>query len=68
MNRLSSEEWKREQEKDKVRTYPITIETIETGINQQTIEQMLHNEHGRNDYRKMNDIDLCHLIDNVILP
>lgn len=68
MNRLSGEEWKREQEKDKEKTRPVTIETIETGISQQTIEQILHNEHGRNDYRKMSDIELCHLIDKVILP
>ena len=68
MNRLSGEEWKREQEKDKEKTAPITIEAIEHGITQQSLEQMLRNEHGRNDYRKMSDIDLCHLIDKVILP
>ena len=68
MNRLSGEEWKREQEKDKEKTTLITIEAIEYGITQQNLEQMLRNEHGRNDYKKMSDIDLCHLIDKVILP
>ena len=68
MNRLSGEEWKREQEKDKERIQPITIETIENGITQQSLTQMLHNEHGRNDYRRMTDMQLCHMIDKVILP
>ena len=68
MNRLSGEEWKREQEKDKTSSGPVTICTIENGINNQTLEQMLRNEHGKNDYRIMNDIDLCHLIDEVLLP
>lgn len=68
MNRLSGEEWQREQERDKEQSKPITIGDIENGISHQTLEQMLHNEHGRNDYRKMTDIQLCHLIDKVILP
>ena len=68
MNRLSGEEWQREQERDKEQSKPITIGDIENGISHQTLEQMLHNEHGWNDYRKMTDIQLCHLIDKVILP
>lgn len=68
MNRLSGEEWRREQEKDTGQTKPITIEAIENGIRHQTLEQMLHHEHGRNDYRKLTDIQTCHLIDKVILP
>lgn len=68
MNRLSGEEWAREQEKDNGHALPITISTIENGIRYQDVEQMLRNEHGRNDYRKMDDIGLCHLIDKVIIP
>lgn len=68
MNRLSGEEWKREQEKDREQTAPITIDTIETGISYQTITQMLHNEHGRNDYRKKSDMQVCTIIDKIILP
>lgn len=68
MNRLSGEEWKREQERDREHYAPITIETIENGITLQTMEQMLRNEHGRNDYRAMDDRKLCNLIDNTILP
>ena len=68
MNRLSGEEWRREQEKDKKPAMPITIDAIENGITYQTIEQMLANEHGRNDYRRMTDMQVCHIIDKVILP
>lgn len=68
MNRLSGEEWTREQEKDKLQSAPITLETIENGIVYQSVEQMLRHEHGKEDYRKMDDIALCELIDKVILP
>ena len=68
MNRLSGEEWQREQEKDSTNTNPITISTIEKGITDQKLEQMLRNEHGRNDYKKMSDINLCELVDKQILP
>lgn len=68
MNRLSGEEWQREQERDKGQNNAITIETIENGILLQPIEQMLRNEHGKNDYRIMDDKKLCQLIDKVILP
>ena len=68
MNRISGEEWKREQDKDMLQTAPITLPVIENGIVYQTVEQMLQHEHGRNDYRKVNDMDLCQLIDKTILP
>lgn len=68
MNRISGEEWKREQEKDGLTSDPITMSTIENGIRHQTPEQMLHNEHGKIDYRRMNDMQLCHIIDKQILP
>lgn len=68
MNRLSGEEWLREQERDKGAMSPVTIESIEAAVSFQPIERMLANEHGRNDYRKMDDRGLCNLIDKVILP
>lgn len=68
MNRLSGEEWQKEQKQDNVNATPITIRIIENGISMQTMEQMLRNEHGRNDYRKMSDINLCEFIDKNILP
>lgn len=68
MNRLSGEEWLREQERDKGIMAPVTIGRIEEGVACQSVERMLSNEHGRNDYRKMDDRGLCNLIDKVILP
>ena len=68
MNRLSGEEWMREQEKDGNNRYPITLEHIESGINMNTLHQMLSNENGRFDGRAMTDIQLCELIDMQLLP
>ena len=67
MNRLSSEEWKAEQEKDKNTLPPITIDAIEKGINIQSLERMLINENGRSNYKAMSDIELCAFIDNHIV-
>ena len=68
MNRLSSEEWLREQEKDENGSRLITLEVIEQPVRHQSIGDMLNNEHGRNDYRRMGDLELCTLIDKEILP
>lgn len=69
MNRLSGEEWLREQEKDRLEKTPvITLETIEHGVRFQSIEQMLSHEHGRSRYQKMTDLDICKLIDQRIVP
>ena len=68
MNRLSGEEWMREQEKDGNNRFPITLEHIESGINMNTLHQMLSNENGRFDGRAMTDIQLCELIDMQLLP
>ena len=68
MNRLSGEEWQREQEKDLLAGAPITLDVIESGIGYQSMSQMLAFEHGRADYRAMDDLALCEKIDNEILP
>jgi len=68
MNRLSGEEWQREQEKDLHSGAPITLDVIEQGVCYQSIQQMLTFEHGRADYRLMDDIKLCEMIDGEILP
>lgn len=67
MNRLSSEEWVKEQNKDDNSLPPITLETIEKGVSYQSIKAMYANESGRNNYNSLNDIQLCDLIDNEIL-
>ncbi|MBO5419953.1 MAG: hypothetical protein J6A22_07705 [Bacteroidales bacterium] len=68
MSRKSGEEWEREQEKDNVTKEPVNIEAIEAGIKGQTLATMLIYESGRNDYRKISDIDLCTDIDRKIVP
>lgn len=68
MNRLSGEEWIREQLQDHNNLPAITLESIEEGIRLQDINTMLRNEHGRTNYTAMTDIMLCQEIDNIILP
>ncbi len=76
MTRKSGSEWIKEQENDNNNKPSITLEMIEewTGTNnslssqskESTISRMLKNEYGRNDYRKITDIDLCSKIDNLV--
>ena len=68
MGRKTSEDWYKEQEKDKSDSPTIRLETIEKGINLQSVERMLIHESGRSDYDKMADMELCRIIDNEILP
>ena len=68
MSRKSGEEWEKEQEKDKLGTGPVRLDTIEYGIKDQPLEKMLIYENGRSDYRKISDIDLCTEIDRKIVP
>lgn len=67
MNRLSGEEWKAEQEKDRNMLPPITLDVIENGINIQSLEQMLIHENGRSNYKAMSDIELCAIVDSQIV-
>lgn len=66
MNRISGEEWEKEQEKEGGAAY--TIESIENGVRTPDISSMLKCEHGRENYRGMSDILVCELIDNEIIP
>ena len=68
MNRLSGEEWVREQQQDQTGLPAITLESIEEGVIFHDMNTMLRNEHGRANYAAMTDIMLCHEIDNTILP
>jgi hypothetical protein len=67
MNRLSGEEWIREQQQDHTELPAITLESIEEGVRFHDLNTMLRNEHGRANYSAMTDIILCHEIDNTIL-
>lgn len=66
MNRLSGEEWDREQEKEGGEL--ITLDKIETGISLQELSVMKRNELGRENYSVLSDMMLCMHIDHEILP
>ena len=67
MTRKSSEEWEKEQEKDKNDCSPINIMNIEKGVCQRfDLERMLRFEAGKADYRQMSDIELCTKVDTMI--
>ena len=68
MSRKSSEEWEAEQGKDQNTSPLINIQTIESGVSTDPVEKLLMFEHGKADYRKLSDIDLCTEIDRNILP
>ena len=66
MNRKSTEEWLAEQSKDHENLAPITLELIESNIRLNTSKQMLLNEAGTGDYRKVSDMEVCAVIDKVL--
>lgn len=68
MSRKSSEEWEAEQRKDQNSSPLINIQSIERGVNTDSIEKLLLFENGKADYRKLSDQDLCTEIDRKILP
>lgn len=65
MNRLSGEEWEREQSSES--SSPILINTIETGYCNQEYRTMRKHEYGKSDYRRISDITLCTMLDKEIL-
>ena len=65
MSRKSSEEWEKEQIKDGNDLAPINLASIENGIRLHTPEQMHAYEAGKSDYRKISEIDLCTMVDNI---
>ena len=68
MNRLTDDTWLEEQRQDNTGK-PITLVDIEPGYNEKNIAELLNNEYGRNFSRfRMQDFDVCRLIDKEILP
>ena len=59
MSRKSSEEWEAEQRKDQNDSPLINLQSIENGLNTDSIEKLLLFENGKADYRKHSDIDVC---------
>jgi hypothetical protein len=68
MNRLTDTTWVEDQKKDETGR-PITLADVEPGLDDKSIVQLLNNEYGRNfNPSRMQDLDVCRLIDRDILP
>ena len=68
MNRLSSEEWIREQEKDGNECTPVTLQSMELVRSESEISAMLRAERGHAFINKTdNDFNLCETVDNNLL-
>lgn len=65
LTRKSSEEWEKEQAKDGNDLAPVNLLSIEKGINLHDRDQMLIYEAGKADYRKISEIELCTMLDNM---
>ena len=69
MSRLSGEEWQREQQEDLSGTAPITLETIEPGINDRQLSKLLAGEKGHiYSASQKTDMHLCQIIDSEYVP
>lgn len=66
MNRVSGEEWEREQSEDNDGRPPIKLEDIEHGVKGTNLRDMLANMSGRTNFKNIGDIELCHLIDTEV--
>lgn len=67
MNRPSDDKWIEEQKADNISSAPVTIETIEQGVILTPYDMMLKNERGRADYKRLTDIQLCEIIDRMVI-
>ena len=65
MTRRSSEEWMEEKKKDANDTEPVSLISIENGVNLHSLDRMLIFENGRADYRRVSDIELCTELDSL---
>lgn len=65
MNRLTGEEWEKEQHKEGGVAF--TLRSCESGVQMNDVSTMLKNEYGRGNYNIMTDIGLCQEIDNHYL-
>ena len=69
MNRRTTEDWIKEQEKDDVTADPITLKIIEKGVQFDSESDMLKNEMGgRASVVNMNDLEVCSVVDNTSPP
>ena len=68
MNRLSSDDWEKEQTQDDTVELPITLARIEPGANEKSLTTWLSHEKGHH-YRKDRklDMDVCKIIDRDLM-
>jgi len=68
MIRKTSEEWINEQNKDETNEKEVTLQDLEKGYSEDDVKTMLVNE-GNSKFinRRMNDTDLCSIIDNELI-
>ncbi len=67
MNRLTGEDWIKEQKIDGENEPPITLNVIESESDETEINEMIKNETGRQYDPGKNDIEVCKLIDKVLV-
>ncbi len=65
MNRKTSEDWMKEQERDINQASPVTLELIESKVQLTSVKDMLVFECGRSDYKRISDIEICKEIDAI---
>ena len=68
MNRRSDDGWFEEQKKDDNGRPPVTLHTIEPFASSPEMEDMIRNEAGRVDRRRLTDIEMCKMIDCFYAP
>ncbi|MCQ2143810.1 MAG: hypothetical protein MJY56_07050 [Bacteroidales bacterium] len=68
MNRLSGEEWEREQIDEDNTIDIVNLKSIERHTTVDMISRMIENERGRIDKWRMTDMELCEIIDKEYIP
>lgn len=56
----------KEQGKDQNGKDKISLQRIEAGVTHNNLSDMLKNEYGKSNYKKISDIELCTLIDKSL--
>ena len=67
MNKITDDKSAQEQMRENALP-PITLESVENGVNDFNLRQALINEQGKVNRSRMTDIELCDVIDKKILP
>lgn len=68
MNRKSDVKWEEEQKEDNNGCPPVTLLNMEPSSLYEDINELRSNEFGRKDFSRMDDIELCSMIDSFYVP